>query len=197
MSNTAQTPIPLVIVGAGGHGRSVAELAGLAGTHRVVAFLDDQQAPGSDVMGVPVWGGSAEMPHLPARGVEAVHVAIGHNATRARLLARAREAGLEAATLVHPRACVSPSATLGAGTAVMALAVIGTEARLGEGAIVNVGAVVDHHARVGDHGHLGANATMAGGTSIGDRAWLQAGSAIGYHVHLPDDAVLPPGEGRA
>ncbi|WP_240936431.1 MULTISPECIES: acetyltransferase [Hydrogenophaga] len=196
MSNTAQTPTPLVIVGAGGHGRSVSELVQLAGTHTVAGFLDDQLPPGTEVLGVPVWGGTAELPRLPERGVTAVHVAIGHNPTRAALLARVREAGLQAATLVHPRACVSPSARLGTGCVVMALAVIGTEAQLGDGVIVNVGAVVDHHARVGDHGHLGANATMAGGTSIGARAWLQAGSALGYHTHLPDDTVVAPGEGR-
>lgn len=190
-------PEPLVIVGAGGHGRSVLELVRLLGEHTPAGFLDDTQAAGTVVMGLPVWGPTALLAELPARGVHTVHVAIGHNATRESLNTRARGAGLNLATLVHPRACVSPSATLGAGCAVMALAVVGTEAVLAEGVIVNVGAVVDHHARVGHHGHLGANATMAGGTSIGARAWLQAGSAIGYHVHLNDDAVVPPGEGRS
>jgi sugar O-acyltransferase (sialic acid O-acetyltransferase NeuD family) len=188
---------PMVIVGAGGHGRSVLELVRLLGTHEVPGFLDDLHPPGTDVMGVPVWGPTTAMASLSDRGVNALHVAIGNNAARAALHARARDAGLQAVTLIHPRACVSPSASLGAGCAVMALAVVGTEARLGDGVIVNVGAAVDHHARVGHHGHLGANATMAGGTSIGTRAWLQAGSAIGYHVHLPDDTIVPPGESRA
>lgn len=188
---------PLLIVGAGGHGRSVLELVRLLGTHTPTGFLDDTQSAGSIVMGLPVWGPTSLLSDLPARGVRAVHVAIGHNATREALNAHARGAGLALATLIHPRASVSPSAKLGAGCAVMALAVVGTESVLGDGVIVNAGAVVDHHARVGDHGHLGANATMAGGTSIGVRSWLQAGSAIGYHVRLVDDAVVPPGEGRS
>lgn len=190
-------PEPLVIVGAGGHGRSVLELVRLLGEHTPAGFLDDTLPAGTVVMGLPVWGPTALLAELATRGVHAVHLAIGHNATRESLSAGARAAGLNLATLIHPRACVSPSATLGAGCAVMALAVVGTEAVLGDGVIVNVGAVVDHHARVGNHGHLGANATMAGGTSIGVRAWLQTGSAIGYHVHLGDDAVMPAGEGRS
>jgi sugar O-acyltransferase (sialic acid O-acetyltransferase NeuD family) len=190
-------PVPLVVVGAGGHGRSVLELVRLGGTHRVLAFLDDQQPAGADIMGVPVWGDSAWLQDLPARGVSAIHVAIGNNRSRQALCERASAAGLSLTTLVHPRAYVSPSAVLGPGCSVMALAAIGTEAVLGDGAIVNMGAVVDHHARVGAYGHLGTNATMAGGTRIGARAWLQAGSALGYHVHLPDDTVLGPGEGRA
>lgn len=192
-------PVPLVIVGAGGHGRSVLELTRLANppAYTVTAFLDDQQAPGTLVMGVPVWGPTTLLGELPTRGVQTVHIAIGHNRTRQSLADRAQALGLALATLVHPRACVSPSASLGAGSAVMALAVIGTEATLGACSIVNVAAVVDHHAQVGDGGHLGANATMAGGTAIGARAWLQAGAALGYGVRLADDSVVGPGEGRA
>lgn len=190
-------PIPLVIVGAGGHGRSVLELVRLSGTHQVVAFLDDQQSPGTDIMGVPVWGSSPLLNELPARGVQAAHVAIGNNRARQALSERVRAAGLTLITLVHPRAFVSPTAVLGPGSAVMALAAIGTEAVLGDGAIANVGAVVDHHAQVGAYGHLGTNTTMAGGTCIGARAWLQAGSAVGYGVRLSDDEILGPGEGRA
>jgi sugar O-acyltransferase (sialic acid O-acetyltransferase NeuD family) len=189
-------PIPLVIVGAGGHGRSVLELAQLSGAYDVHAFLDDQQAPGTDIRGVPVWGPTSLLDALPARHIQTVHVAIGRNATRQALCERARSAGLVLATLLHPRAFVSPSAVVGAGSAVMALAAVGTEARLGEGAIVNMGAVVDHHAEVGAFGHLGASATMAGGTAIGARAWLQAGAALGYGVRLQDDSVVPAGEGR-
>lgn len=190
-------PTPLVIVGAGGHGRSVLELVHLSGTHRVSAFLDDQHPSGTNVMGVPVWGSSSLLDDLMARGVKTVHVAIGNNRTRQLLCERARAAGLTLATLTHPRAFVSPSAVLGPGSAVMATATVGTEAVLGDGAIVNTGAVVDHHARVGAYAHLGANATMAGGTGIGSRAWLQAGAALGYGVQLPDDAIVGPGEGRA
>lgn len=189
-------PIPLVIVGAGGHGRSILELVRLSATHEVKAFLDDQQPAGTHILGVPVWGSSAAFDQLPARGVRAVHIAVGHNASRQALAERARAAGLALATLVHPRAFVSPSAELGEGCAVMALAAVGTEAWLAQGCIVNMGAVVDHHARVGAFGHLGANATMAGGTRIGARAWLQAGAALGYGVQLPDDTVVPAGEGR-
>ena len=90
----------------------MAELVSLTSSHRVVAFLDDHLAPGTDVMGLPVWGDSTTLADLPRRGITAVHVAIGHNPTRVTLLARARAAGLKAATLVHPRACVAPSATL-------------------------------------------------------------------------------------
>jgi UDP-3-O-[3-hydroxymyristoyl] glucosamine N-acyltransferase len=128
---------------------------------------------------------------------DAVVVAIGNNAVREKLHARAREACFELLNVIHPAAFVSPTTTLGAGCAVMAGAVVGTEAQLGEGVVVNCGATVDHHCRVDAFGHLGVNSCMAGGSVLGHRAWMQAGSALGYGVQVEGDAVLTPGEARS
>lgn len=128
---------------------------------------------------------------------EAAIVAIGNNRLREEVHTRLRNAGFDLATVVHPRAVVSPSAVTGEGCAIMAGAVIGTQANLGDGVIVNCGAVVDHHCRVDDFAHVGANATMAGGAVVGRGAWMQAGSAIGYGVRLVPGEVLEPAEGRS
>lgn len=185
--------IRLLVVGAGGHGRSVAEAAKLSGQFTVLGFLDDSLPAGETVLGMPVLGPVARMVDHRADAQLAM-VAIGNNSVREKLMHQLAEAGFEWATVVHPRAIVSPSAALGAGSAVMAGAIVGTEARLGVGAIVNCGAVVDHHATVKDYGHLGVNASMAGGTVLGRGAWMQAGSALGYGVKVPTKVTLAPGE---
>lgn len=185
----------LLVVGAGGHGRSLAEAAELTGQFTVVGFLDDTLPAGETVLGVPVLGPVASMAQHRAAADQAM-VAIGNNAVREKLMLQLAAVGFEWATVVHPRAIVSPSVVLGAGSAVMAGAIVGTEARLGVGAIVNCGAVVDHHATVEDFGHLGVNASMAGGTVLGRGAWMQAGSALGYGVKVAAGEVLLPGTGR-
>jgi sugar O-acyltransferase (sialic acid O-acetyltransferase NeuD family) len=186
----------LLIIGAGGHGQSVAEAAELNGQFEVVGFVDDGVAMGALVMGYPVLGGAA---HLSAYAsmCDQVAVAIGNNALRASLVDRLLQVGMPLATVVHPKAMVSPRAQLGAGSAVMSGAIVGTEAKLGVGTIVNCGAVVDHHACVEDFGHLGVGACMAGGTVLGTKAWLQAGCALGYGVNVPSGAVLSPGTALA
>lgn len=185
----------LLVVGAGGHGRSVAEAAELSGQFTVVGFLDDSLAAGDTSVGVPVMGPVASMHDHRAVATRAI-VAIGNNAVREKLMQQLAAAGFVFATVVHPRAIVSPSAVLGAGSAVMAGAIVGTEARLGVCAIVNCGAVVDHHATVEDFGHLGVNASMAGGTVLGCGAWMQAGAALGYGVRVAAGEVLLPGAVR-
>jgi sugar O-acyltransferase (sialic acid O-acetyltransferase NeuD family) len=183
----------LLVVGAGGHGRSVAEAAELSGHFEVVGFLDDSLPIGTTVLRAPVLGAVASLSDHQAASDCAI-VAIGNNAVREKVTQQLVRAGLTLATVVHPRACVSPSAVVGNGATIMAGAILGTEARLGIGAIVNCGAVVDHHATVEDYGHLGVNASMAGCSLLGQGAWMQAGAALGYGVKVPGGVTLPPGE---
>jgi sugar O-acyltransferase (sialic acid O-acetyltransferase NeuD family) len=183
----------LLVVGAGGHGRSVAEAVEASGDFFVAGFLDDAFSELDRVWDIPVLGKVADLAHWRGAADFAI-VAIGNNALRQRVTCEMRAAGFSLATVIHPRAIVSPTAVIGEGSAIMAGAIVGTEARVNEGAIVNCAAVVDHHCRVGDFGHLGVNAAMAGGSVLGALAWMQAGSTLGYGVEIEDGRVLMPGE---
>jgi sugar O-acyltransferase (sialic acid O-acetyltransferase NeuD family) len=189
----------LLIIGAGGHGASVAEAAKLSGGFEVVGFLDDALPVGTAVLNVAVLGsisGLSSLDHLDRyrSACNQTIVAIGNNAVREKITQQLVDAGFDIATVIHPRAFVSSSAVVGSGSAVMAGAIVGTEALLGLGSIVNCGAVVDHHALVEDFAHLGVNASMAGGTLLARGAWMQAGAALGYGVEIPAGVILAPGE---
>ncbi len=167
----------LLVIGAGGYGRAVAELALLAGEHTLAGFVDDRWPDLAPVSGVPVVGRLADLAALRPLA-DAVIPAIGDNSARRRACESAVAAGFNPVSLVHPRATVSSSAAIGAGVTVMAGAVIGTEARIDDGVVVNAGAVVDHHAHVGAYGHLGAGACMGGGSVLEPGAKLAAGEAL-------------------
>ena len=189
----------LLIIGAGGHGASVAEAAELSGAFEVVGFLDDALPVDKAVLTGAVLGeisGLSSLDHLDRyrAACDQAIVAVGNNTVREKITQQLVDAGFDIATVIHPRAFVSPSAVVGSGSAVMAGVIVGTEAVLGIGVIVNCGAVVDHHALVHDFGHLGVNACMAGSSVLGALAWMQAGSAIGYGVQLAAGTVLKPGE---
>ena len=183
----------LLIVGAGGHGRAVAEAVLAAGKYKLVGFADDAAPALKQVWDLPVFGDMADLASYREHADAAI-VAIGNNRLREELQHRLYAAGFELATVVHPKAVVSPRAVMGAGCAIMAGACVGTQAQLGEGVIVNCGAVVDHDCRVDDFGHLGVNAAMAGGSVLGCSAWMQAGSVLGYGAMVEAGRVLGPGE---
>jgi sugar O-acyltransferase (sialic acid O-acetyltransferase NeuD family) len=192
----------LLIIGAGGHGRSVAEAAELSGAFEVVGFLDDALQVGENLRSGSVLGSIDSLNSLDClksyRAIcDQAIVAVGNNSLREKLVHQLICAGFDLATVIHPRAFVSPSARVCVGSAVMTGAIVGTEACLGVGAIVNCGAVVDHHARVEDFGHLSVNASMAGGALLGRGAWMQAGATIGYNVEIPAGVILLPGEAVA
>lgn len=124
---------------------------------------------------------------------DAFIVAIGNQGARERLVRELDALGVPLATVVHPRAFVSPYATLGEGCAIMAGAIVGMAAKLGCGVIVNANATVDHDVVVGDFSHLGVGVQLAGGVVVEERAWLQAGTCAGYRVRVPSDTVVEPG----
>ncbi len=107
---------PVLILGAGGHGKVVADLLASRGTP-AAGFIDaDESLHGSTVAGLPVLGGMNRLEHHARQaGASAVALAIGDNRVRLEHAREASRAGLDVATLVHPAATVSASATLGPG----------------------------------------------------------------------------------
>ena len=182
----------LLIVGAGGHGQSIADAVEGASQYQCVGFVDDAAAESSYVCDLPVWGATVDLARYRAQA-DVVIVAVGNNQLREALHRRVLAAGFLLATVVHARAVVSPRAVVGAGCAIMAGAIVGAHAELGEGVILNSGAVVYHHCRVLDFAHLGVNAAMAGGSGLGRSAWMQAGAVLGYGVQVASNTVLAPG----
>lgn len=172
----------LLIFGAGGHGRVVADAALAQGGWRALRATDRDPAKcaGELLPGVP-------LQRVEAATADAVHIAIGQAAARER---EAAAATLPLATVVHPRACVSPFATVEAGSFVAAQAVLAPGAAVGRGVIVNHAAVVDHDAQVGDFSHVAPHAALGGHARIGRRVLLGAGAKVLSHVRVADDVVI-------
>lgn len=190
MSSTGQTT-GILIWGASGHSKVVADVARRSGMS-VRGFLDDDPARwGTTWLGAPVFGGGAWI-----RGrtdVNAIVVAIGDNRERARLQLEMEKLGVQLPRLCDPTAVVASDARVGPGTVVCPLAVINSDAGVGRGAIVNTGAVIEHDCRIGDFAHVSPNATLGGGVHIGVRAHVGLGASVLPGIHIGDDAVVGAG----
>lgn len=182
----------LLIVGAGGHGKAVAEAVLLDGQWQRIVFIDDRWPELQQCAGWPVVAKVSGLAEIASK-VQGAIAAIGNNAMREQCLEAIISARIPLVSVIHPTAFVSPSARIGAGTAVMAMAMIGTDAVIGMAAIVNANATVDHDASLDDFAHLGVGVHLAGGVRIKTRAWLEAGCSAGYGVVVRENAVLGPG----
>lgn len=108
----------------------------------------------------------------------AVIVAVGENSIRALVCTKLAEHGRGLATIVHPSAVISPSASIGPGCYLGENVVVRSNAALGKGVFVNAGAVVSHDCDVGDFVTLGPNAASAGHVTIGAQTTIGVGASV-------------------
>ncbi|MCW5632673.1 MAG: NeuD/PglB/VioB family sugar acetyltransferase [Rubrivivax sp.] len=184
----------LWILGAGGHGRVVADAAAAApaGRYDEIAFFDDDGSLPPRVGRWPVRGDAEAFLAAGAADV-ARHVAIGDNARRAAFVQRCELQGLRLATVVHPAAVVSAEAELAGGCFVAAGAVVAPGAALGAACIVNHGASVDHDVHLGRAVHVGPGARLGGGVTVGDEAWIGIGAVVRHGQAIGPGAVVGAG----
>jgi sugar O-acyltransferase (sialic acid O-acetyltransferase NeuD family) len=178
---------PLVVFGAGGHGKVVCDILLSAG-ETVFGFVDEAKV-GARVLDLPVIGGASWLVGKDAR----VALGVGDNAARARIAEECVRAGASLVTAIHPTAVVARSATVEEGAVVMALAVVNAEARIARGAIVNTAAVIEHDCVVGEFAHVSPNATLAGGCIVKTRAHLGIGASMLPGTTVGEDAVVGGG----
>lgn len=168
---------PLVIVGAGDHGRVVLDLARALG-HEPYGFVEPRAAPDrTSVDGVAIVG-DLEDPEPWRRGNPVFVAALGDNRARASAFERCRELGLQPVSLVHPSAILLGGASVAAGAVVCAGAVVGVMARVGENAVVNTSASIDHDVVLGAHVQVGPGAHLAGRVIVGDGAFIGIAAAV-------------------
>lgn len=182
----------LLILGAGGHGKVVADAALETGDWDEIVFLDDAW-PEKNIIGCwPVAGNMQELCCWRDRCKDAV-VAIGNNQLRMRLQARLVTGGFNVVSVIHPAATVSRYATLGVGSVVFAGAVINVDATIGDGAIINTSATIDHDCILGVGVHVSPGAHLGGGTKVGDYSWIGIGASVKHLTSIGSNTIVGAG----
>ena len=173
-------PLRILIVGAGGQGRVVADAllqarAAGAAPH-VVGFVDaDSTLHGQTRLGLPIIGG---MDALATIAHDAVVVAIGDNATRRRVALSSELRERPLIVVRHPASVVAPDVAIDAGTMVSANATVVTGTRVGRGCIINTGCVIDHDSTIEDWAHIAPRAVLGGQVTIGAGALVGIGATV-------------------
>ncbi len=177
----------LVVLGGGGHAKVVIATAAAVGWQIGAVLDDDSERHGMSLLGHVVAGPIAD---ALADARATCVLAIGSNATRRKLAARAL---CKFATIVHPSACVHATVKLGPGTVVFAGAIIQPDTRVGAHGIVNTSASIDHDCALGDAVHIAPGVRLAGGISIGDETFIGIGAAVIPSIHIGSRAVVGAG----
>lgn len=173
----------LVIIGASGHGKVVADIALKVGYEDIV-FFDDNEGI-KECAGFPVVGKVAQAELMEGDKC----VAIGN----AKIRERIQEKMDGVVTLIHPEAVISRRVSIGLGSVVMAGAVVNSDAVIGKGCIINTGSSVDHDCKIGNFVHVSVGAHVAGACEIGKGTWIGAGAIVSNNVNICDNCMIGAG----
>lgn len=175
----------LIIIGASGHGKVVADVAVHCG-YKDIVFLDNDPEI-KNCAGYPVLGPDTMTSELEGD----VFVAVGNAETRKKLMER--DANRNFPVLIHPSAVIAEDVKIRDGSVVMAGAVINPGARIGKGCIINTSSSVDHDCMVGDYVHVSVGSHLSGTVAIGTRTWIGAGAIVSNNVDICADCVIGAG----
>lgn len=185
----------IFVVGAGGHGRVVADVW-LAMGKQFTGFVDLPEHAGKiGWRGLPIWH-EAELLRRVAPADALLLNGIGSvssTALRKAVYLRLSKAGYRFDLLTHPTAIVCSDVALGAGVQLMAGAIVQTGARIGINTIINTGAIVDHDCVVGDHCHIAPGAVLSGGVEIGSGSHIGCGASLIQGIKIGEGALVAAG----
>jgi len=182
----------LILIGAGGHGKVVADSAHAMQKWGSIEFLDDKYPELSSVFSWQVIGKVAEYINLTDNRSD-FGVTIGQNNLRQDIINKLVNSDLHLPAIVHPSAFVSESIALGDATVVMAQAAINIGSNIGSGCIINTGSTVDHDCILANGVHISPGGHLAGGVNIGERSSIGIGAVVNPGITIGDDVSVGAG----
>jgi len=186
----------IIVYGAGGHGKVVAEVLERQAKYMLLGFLDDNPGIwGKEVSGYKIFGGIecyseqglARYPFI---------VGVGDNQAREQLVAKLETLGCHYGRAIHPSAQIARDVQLAQGVMVMANVVINPGSSIGNHTIINTSAIVEHDGVIGDFVHispaaaLGGNVAVQEGVHVGIGAIILPGVKIGAYSVIGAGAVV-------
>ena len=180
----------LVIIGASGQGKVVADIAKKNGYTKIV-FLDDNELL-MDCNGYNIIGKCKDFINFDEKFWD-FFIAIGNAKIRQKLQKQLEKSSKKIAVLIHPNATIAENVILNSGTVVMAGAVINPNTVIGKGCIINTSASVDHDCIIEDFVHISVGAHIAGTVHIESNTCVGAGTIVSNNISICSDCTIGAG----
>lgn len=184
---------PLILVGGGGHCKSVIDVAESAG-YVIEGILDRPEEVGKTVLGYEVIGTDDDMVKYAETAVFIVTVGqIKSPELRIKLHRMLDELRCHLATIIAPTAFVSKHAVIGEGSVIMHHAFVSADSKVGKGCIINTASTIEHEAVIGNYCHISTGAVVNGAAIIGDESFVGSKSVINQCVTIGKRVVIGAG----
>lgn len=187
----------LIILGAGGHGKVVAETALTLNKYQEISFLDDKFSKDKvlkDFLGINIIGNLNFSEELKKKQVfsDAI-VAIGDSTLRLKWIKRLKNFNYQIPSILHPSAWIAPSSYIAEGSVVLAQAAIQSNAIIGLGSIINTSSSVDHDSILYEGVHICPGARLAGDVKVGEKSIIGIGASINEGIIIGKNVIVGAG----
>lgn len=183
----------LILVGGGGHCKSVIDVAESAG-FQILGILDSLENVGKNVLGYPIVGSDEQIENYSREALFIVTVGHIKDADlRIKLHQKIDKLGGTLALIIASTAHVSRYANIELGTVIMHNAVVNAAANIGKGCIINTFANIEHDAKIGNYCHISTGAMVNGNCIIGSETFLGSQSVIVNGVEITERCVIGAG----
>lgn len=183
----------LILVGGGGHCKSVIDVAESAG-YTILGVLDRPEEFGKSVLSYKVIGTDDDIPSFVDKAEFVITVGqIKTNTIRRKIAKLIDEAGGKLATIIARDSIVSKYAEIGEGTVVMHKCVVNAGAKIGRNSIINTLADIEHDAEIGDFCHVSTGVIVNGGSRVGNDCFVGSGSVLYNCITIKDNSIIPSG----
>ncbi|PKM75466.1 MAG: serine acetyltransferase [Firmicutes bacterium HGW-Firmicutes-17] len=183
----------LLLIGGGGHCKSVVEAILLSGEYNEIGIIDKPQKSGSDVLGIKIIGSDSDLPWLKEKGFEYAFISlgsIGDVRRRIELFKILFKLSFKVPTIVHPSANVSSYCQIEEGVFIGKTVIINGDAKIFKNSILNTGCIIEHDCQIGSFAHIAPGVVLSGNVKIGNNTHVGAGTVVRQDISIGDNTVI-------
>lgn len=187
---------PLLLIGCGGHARSLIDVVESSGRWHVLGLVGLPEQVGKKLLGYSVLGSDQDLSLLRQQCAHALLAVgqIGLPSHRQRLASELERFAFSLPAVISGRAHVSRHVQLGSGTSVGHGVIVNAGASVGDYCILNSNALIEHDAVIGDYCHISTGALVNGGAMIGEGSFIGSGAVLREGLNLPPQTVISAGK---
>lgn len=185
----------IILVGGGGHCKSVIDVIESTGLYSIVGIVDIKEKLGTDILGYKIIATDEQLPEL-VKKYKNFHITLGHiksNSLRSDLFNQLKAMGAHFPTIKSPLAHVSRHSVCNSGTIIMHYAVVNAGVVIGENCIINTRALIEHDTVIANQVHISTGAIINGDCKICKNVFVGSGAVVSNNISINDNCIIGAG----
>lgn len=186
----------LVLIGGGGHCKSVIDTVKVLKLYDEVVITDPRFPASKEILGIKIAGNDDVLTGLKRAGFHEAFITVGSiKSTKLRqaLYDKAHALGFVFPNIIDPSACISQSVRMEDGIFIGKGVIVNADVAIGKMAIINTGAIIEHECTIGKYSHIAVGAVLCGSVSIGNYSLVGASATIIQGISIGNHSIIGAG----